>query len=90
MSGTVTTMGVQETTGVAIAYAIDAILVKNVGGIATLVHSNNVDQHSTSGALNITPTVGNTPARIEVSVTGLTGANIRWMSYLQLTQIVFA
>ena len=90
MSGTITTMGIQETTGVALAYAIDSVVYKNLAGTATLVHSNNINQYNSGGGLNITPSVGNTPARIQVSVTGLAATNIRWMSYLQLTQITFA
>jgi len=85
----VLTVGVQVTTGVAVAYSEDGVLIQNIGGVTTIVNQANQLQYYSSGSLNIAIVAGSSPSRLIVRVTGLASTNMRWMSYVKTSQILF-
>jgi hypothetical protein len=90
LAANVITVGVQVTTGVAVAYSEDGVVIQNIGGVTTILVNTNIAQYYTPAlGLNIDIVAGSSPSRLEVEVTGIAATNMRWMSFVKTNQILF-
>jgi hypothetical protein len=82
------TLGIEQD-GAPVGSSQDYVVVKNVAGTTTLVHSNTIASHYGAVGLAVTITANNTTDTLQIQVTGTNNA-MRWVSYVNGVELLYA
>jgi len=89
MFGQVDICVIQESTGVEAAHYIRKFGIRNVGGTTELIGSITTigTDYESSAGLNVELTANNAGDLLNISVTGLSSTNLRWVAIVRATEI---
>lgn len=89
MFGQVDICAIQESTGAEAAHYIRKFGIRNVGGTTELIGSITTigTDYESSAGLEIVLTANNDNDRLNISVTGLSSTNLRWVGVIRATEV---
>jgi hypothetical protein len=83
------TSGIETAADSKTASSQDYVVITNVAGATYISHQHNINQHFDTGGLDITISANDTNDSLQIQVTG-TANNMRWVSYVTGTELLFA
>ena len=89
MFGQVDICAIQESTGAEAAHYIRKFGIRNVGGTTELIGSITTigTDYESSAGLEVALTANNDSDRLNISVTGLSSTNLRWVGVIRATEV---